>query len=115
MSRSNQDSNQHAVWYTALAFLVLLIGLSWYLWPTRLEMSRDTYDVAIALYRVCNQQDSEGLRKIQNKLDELRSVTDSDDPAVAHLQSIVDQAREGGWSAAMRQTRSALEDQVSGA
>lgn len=115
MERSKRAWSRRSVWYTALGTLAVLTGLSWYFWPAKLELSDDTYDVAIALYRVCNQQDDEGLRVIQSKLDELKSVVSSDDPAITHLQYIVDEARSGSWTAAMRHTRNALEDQISGA
>ena len=115
MERSQQAWNRVSVCYAALGTLAILAALSWCLWPTKLELSDDTYDVAIALYRVCNQQDDEGLRLIQRKLDELKNLVASDDPAITHLQHIVDEARSGSWTAAMRHTRKALEDQVPGA
>ena len=81
---------------------VLLVG-AWLLWPdspTRID--DDQYDIAIALYRVCNQQDVEGLKQIDEKLPA------GDGP----LRATVDMALEGDWKAAMRQSRQILEDQV---
>ena len=114
MTRSQRAWSRRSVLYTALGTLAVLAGLSWCLWPSKVELSEDTYDIAIALYRVCNQQDDEGLRQIQGKLNQLRSVAAVDDPAITHLQRIVDEARTGNWTIAMRHTRNALEEQASG-
>jgi len=89
-----------------------MAAVTWSLWPRGTELSHDSYDLAIALYRVCNQQDDEGLRQIQGNLDDLRSTVASSDASIAHLQRIVDDAQRGEWKTAMRDTRDVLEDQA---
>ena len=86
--------------------------VSWYLWPRKIELTDDSYQIGIALYRACNQRDEQGLEKIQAMLDELRNHNRPGELAIRHLQGIVDEAKSGDWRSAMIHARSALEDQA---
>ena len=113
MNRSHQGRNRYSNQYIALATVAILAGLVWFFWPSKVELSPDTYEIALALYRVCNQQDVEGLQQIQDKLSQLSNATDTDNLSVSHLQQIVNDARAGNWTTAMQHTRQALADQTS--
>ena len=115
MKRKQKSSNLRAAWYVCSGTLVFVAVLTWFLYPAKTQLPGDTYDIAIALYRVCNQQDDQGLLQIQSKLDELKTVVATDDPAITLLQRIVDDAQAGSWTSAMRDARSTLEDQSSDA
>ena len=108
---SASTGNRNAWTILACSALALVIALGWFLWPQKVKLSADTYDIAIALYRVCNQQDQQGLAKVQKQLDQL-NVTADPGGAIAHLQSIMDEAQSGQWTLAMRHTREALDDQT---
>lgn len=105
------ESRAKVVYWTG-GLLVAASVLAWFLWPSKVELSPDTYDVAIALYRVCNQRDEDGLEQVQQKLDDLSAAAAPGDTGLAHLQSIIDEAEAGQWKAAMMQTRTALADQT---
>ena len=113
MTRSQSTGNRSSTWFTALAVLTLVTGVIWSVWPSKVELTADSYDIAIALYRVCDQRETEGLQKIQGKLIELTTDGANDD-AIMHLQRIVDEAEAGNWTAAKRHAHDALKDQASG-
>jgi hypothetical protein len=112
MDHSQRSWNRQSNKYVALAAVVLLAVLGWFSWPSKVKLSPDTYEIAIALYRVCNQQDMEGLQQIQSQLSQRSNPTDADNLAINYLQCIVEEARAGNWKTAMRQTRDTLEDQT---
>lgn len=111
---SSERGVRASMGYAVCAVLVIAVALGWHLWPRKVTLPADSYDFAIALYRVCNQQDEQGLRQLQQKLDELNAIASPTETAMAmaHLQQIIDQAESGNWDLAMRQTRSALADQT---
>lgn len=114
MNRSHHGRNRYLTQYIALPTLAILAGLVWFLWPSKVELSPDTYEIAIALYRACNQQDVDSLQQIQDKLSQLSNATDTDNLSVTYLQQIVNEARAGNWATAMQHTHEALADQTSG-
>lgn len=95
-----------------LTALALLLALTWTMWSSSVELSPSTYDLAIALYRACNQQDDEGLRQIQSELTELASQVGPEQEEIVKLQRIIDDARDGSWKSAMQQVHRVLNDQV---
>lgn len=114
MNRSHQGRNRYSYQYIVLAVVAMMAGLFWFFWPSKVELTHDTYEIAIALYRVCNQQDVEGLQQIQDKLSQLSNATDTENPSIIYLQQMVKEARAGNWTTAMQRTREALADQTSG-
>ena len=76
------------------------------------KLNDDGYNLTIALYRVCNQQDEEGLLEIAVHLDQAIDANGGADPQQEALESIVQDARAGQWESAMRECRSLLEDQA---
>ena len=113
MVRVNEAKSSQSKLYAVVGMLVVVVtALVWQFRPRPVELSTDTYDLAIALYRVCNQQHEQGLDQIQARLDELGAAADSNDAAITHLQWIIDEAESGDWKSAMRHTRDALDDQT---
>lgn len=112
MDRSQQSWNRRPIMWSVLAATVLTGALSWAFWPAKVELSPDAYEIAIALYRVCNQQDQQGLQQVQSKLHQLSQTTDADEPSIERLQRIVAEAQAGEWRSAMRHTHETLEDQT---
>ena len=113
MSRTEGAPIHTSVWFRAIGAFCVIAVLYWCLRPSKVDLNPDTYEIAIALYRVCNQQDGDGLQAIQVRLSEL-STTAENDSSIAHLQGIVDKADAGEWATAMQRTRQTLDDQVSG-
>ena len=112
MDHSQRGWNHQSNKYIASVAMMLSVALAWFFWPSKVKLSPDTYEISIALYRVCNQQDVEGLQQIQSKLSQRNNAPDTDKLSIMYLQRIVDDARAGNWNAAMRQTRDTLEDQT---
>jgi hypothetical protein len=93
--------------------LTMLVGLlAWWNWPRRIELSRNGYDLTIALYRVCNQQSEPGLEEIESKLDELRQASPASSNGYEIIDSLVSQARSGDWNGAMQKSREILDQQT---
>jgi hypothetical protein len=84
--------------------------LLWWFWPAKVELSDSEYEVAIALYRVCNQMNDDGLVRIENLLAETKGS--EFDQQVSPLQSILDLAKLGRWKEASEACRLVLDDQV---
>jgi hypothetical protein len=114
MTEFKHGRNGHSHFYLAVAAVALVAGLSWFFWPPKQQLSPDSYKLTIALYRVCNQQDLEGLQQIQISLRQLDEATGSDDQEIKLLQQIIDEAQSGKWTSAMKRAHAALEDQTSG-
>lgn len=89
---------------------LLLAVLVWWFSSDSIKLDDDSYEIAIALYRVCNQKDDSGLDSIRVRLAEL-DESDSREREVRVLQEIIDTA-EKDWESAMKRTRSLLDDQV---
>ncbi|MEO1617940.1 MAG: hypothetical protein AAFV88_18950 [Planctomycetota bacterium] len=84
------------------------IGLS----KDKTNLSQNEYDITMALYRVCNQQSTEGLRKVSEILDGSLITSSSPSEGLERLKSIIRLADEGAWQNARRQCRQLLEEQV---
>lgn len=88
---------------------LVMISL-WLLWPRKVALSESEYDIAIALYRVCNQSSEDGLAKIEALMVE-RDTANSDGDA-SPLRPIVATAKSGQWQAAAKACRTVLDDQI---
>jgi hypothetical protein len=82
----------------------------WWLWPQKCILSDSEYDIALALYRVCNQSSEDGLARIEILLFESeRADSDGQSP---QLKAIIAQAKAGKWKDAAKACRRILDDQV---
>ena len=70
----NHQSNKYIAWVV----IMLSLALAWFFWPSKVKLSPDTYKITMALYRVCNQQDVEGLQQIQSELSQRNNAPDTD-------------------------------------
>lgn len=96
------------------SLLVVVIGSAvFWIWPSKpVKLNREGYAIATALYRVCNQQDVDGLHEIDAHV---RQATDSAGlPSNQQIEifKIIHHAQSGNWDVAMKQCRFLLEDQV---
>lgn len=91
--------------------VLVLIAMGW-LWPQKVVLSESEYDIAIALYRVCNQSSEDGLAKIEVLLAEQTAPNSNrnDSP----FTPIILTAKAGQWQAAAKACRRILDDQVVG-
>lgn len=76
------------------------------------EVSDKTYDIATAMYSVCNRQDTEKLTSIdqlvQTGVAESSITTDE----ATMLREILELAQAGDWKTATREARRLMTDQV---
>ncbi|WP_182866052.1 hypothetical protein [Stieleria mannarensis] len=109
--KSNREKNNSSSGgrYLGLMMAVIACAVSiWYFSRSPVALDGDGYDLTIALYRVCNQRDTEGLNQIAGRLKEMNPSQPQQDA----LRGILDDARQGDWRAAMTACRSLLDDQV---
>lgn len=95
-----------------LALAAFTIAIAWWSMRPPIELSDHSYDVTLALYRVCNQRSDEGLAKIESEL--AAKVADGQTPSAAEkaIQAILDQAKSGHWEDATDDCRRLMDDQV---
>lgn len=91
--------------FAAVAVIVL-----WFLWPQKAALSESEYDVAIALYRVCNQSSEAGLAKIEILMAEHNAANSSGEDSP--LSPIIITAKAGKWQAAAKACRIVLDEQI---
>ncbi|MEM6364680.1 MAG: hypothetical protein AAF745_09655 [Planctomycetota bacterium] len=92
--------------------LMLIVAGGWLLWPSSAaSLSERDYEIALALYRVCNQRDVETLQTIEAQLDETDRDTAAN-PGHQALRAIVALARQEDWTDAVRRCRVLLDAQI---
>lgn len=96
----------------ASAGIIFVAGLAWSFWPEKIQMSKDGYDLTIALYHVCNQQSDRRLVEIETRFREM-SVRDLEgSTSLRELERIICMAKERRWNDAIRANRQLLQSQV---
>jgi hypothetical protein len=76
------------------------------------EVSNKAYDIATALYSVCNRQDATKLAGIESLLTSAQSDASLSPSEIAVLQEILRTAQAGNWVSAVSESRALMEDQV---
>ncbi len=100
-------------WFIAAVVPVVAIVLIVFLMPQRrVQLSDQGYDLTLALYRVCNQQDSVSLAKFEGQLTEAGSSAALSDESRVVITDIIAVAKSGRWMEATVACRAALENQV---
>ncbi|MEM0924907.1 MAG: hypothetical protein AAGJ83_02610 [Planctomycetota bacterium] len=94
--------------------IVLFIGIASavLLRPAKVSLDPGGYEIAMALYRVCNQRSDVGLDQLEIKLREYELASGPNQEQASELRAIVSEARDGNWESALRSCRKLLEDQV---
>ena len=98
-------------------FLVVLIAaisavVVWMNLGGTASLNEDGYAVTMALYRVCNQRDEEGLQKVEEMLASLTTDESGVDSQKEIIVPIVVEARAGNWDEAMQACRDLMDAQV---
>lgn len=113
MSRIGKNHGGKSIALWGVFFLVVLASaLAWGFWPRPVKLGEESYEIAMALYRVCNQQDTDGLANLQERLDGGIGQQTIGEAEAVMLQEIIDEARAGNWELAMKTTRASLDDQT---
>lgn len=110
-----RDHGSSSSYRPRMIFIALLVvGFAAVMfWPRHpVELDEHGYKIATALYRVCNQQSVEGLKKIEELL-----LADKESPkdlseSESALVAIIETAKKGQWENAEASCRQAMEDQV---
>lgn len=90
---------------------------SWWLRRPAVQLDQASYEVTLALYRVCNQRNTDGLDQVEELLansqhtdtEPLRTVSSESHDAI---QRVIDLAKTGEWDRATRECRMLMDDQV---
>lgn len=97
----------------ALIAVVLSSALAWYLGRgERVELGEQGYELTLALYSVCNQEDLERMIEVEGRLQEIKMEGTESPEALEVLEGIAQMAKRGDWVGAMKSSRGVLQDQV---
>lgn len=105
------------IWRTIALAVVVAALAYWFLPRSPIKLTEDHYAATLALYRVCNQQSTEGLDEIESWLmpDEsapVDSTSQASSASLSAIQAIIDEARQSRWQDAAKQCRELLDGQV---
>jgi len=100
--------------WIVLMLVLLSVGVVSVYWLSRptVKLERTEYDIAIALYRVCNSRSKPGVDQIETLLERSGEAHAVGDDSRAVFMSIIEQARAEKWRVALHDCRQLLEDQV---
>ncbi|MDZ4657949.1 MAG: hypothetical protein SH868_10275 [Bythopirellula sp.] len=76
------------------------------------EVSDKTYEIASAMYSVCNRQDATKLASIGELVKSAESESNVTTAEADFLREILQLAEQGDWAAATTEARRLMEDQV---
>ncbi|MCC9656219.1 hypothetical protein [Rhodopirellula halodulae] len=96
-----------------IGILALIVAIGVFLFPrTKVELDDQGYGAATALFRICNQRDSESLAKMESEIQTWRSEGKLSDKSFDALTDVIDLAKSGDWRDANQACRTIMEDQV---
>lgn len=75
-------------------------------------VSPKTYEIAKALYSACNRQSDAHVELVSETIQAAKDGGEITSREASWLETIVDQARQGEWEAAMLECRKLMEDQI---
>ncbi|MEM1228412.1 MAG: hypothetical protein AAGJ40_22195 [Planctomycetota bacterium] len=94
--------------------VALLIGATvfglWWTSRSPVPLDNDQYAITLALYRVCNQRNADGLDELERLLDS--SSAKSEGNAITSIRDVIREARDGDWEGATSGCRRLLDDQA---
>ena len=115
ISRHSKDSAKPfgpSPWLVGFAALALGLVAFWW-WPeSPVTLNEHQYDVAIALYRACNQQDRAAIEMLSATIEGASTEADVNDEQASALRNIVREANEGRWHDATQSCRELLDAQT---
>ena len=76
------------------------------------KVSSRTYEIAKALYAVCNREQSDKLESVVALINDSLHDGSISTAESRWLRAVIEQARAGEWESATRETRQILEDQI---
>lgn len=76
------------------------------------KVSDRTYELAKALYSICNAKDEQRLAKIRTMISDEKSGVAMTSREIDWLEDIVEQAAAGKWESAAAKARQLMEDQA---
>ncbi|WP_253157796.1 hypothetical protein [Stieleria tagensis] len=98
---------------TGILLAVLAGGVLWW-WPrSPVVLDDNSYQMTIALYRICNQKSEPGLKQLERQFAELDPLSQADQASYQLIAATIADAKAGRWVQAMQQCRQSLDDQVS--
>ena len=104
--RRDRIAETHRQWrwqHGAIAVVTGCLVLGWLLGrPTKVELGDQGYQLTLALYSVCNQEDLERMRVIEDHLRAVRMEGIENLAGLEALERIVQMAKEGDWAGAMK-------------
>ncbi len=103
---SSGPATRRWTWVLTVAALMGIAGW-WAMSRPRIELSERGYDVTIALYRICNGRDADGLAKVERLMTEGEGGQSDQE-----IFEIISLAKSGEWKVAQSMCRQLLEDQV---
>ena len=94
--------------------IVGAVALTVALWPRERYdgMSRQSYDIAMALYAACNAEDLQRVSEIEAIVASDAEGRAIEDREADWFHDVIDLAKQGQWRDAARQARMMLGDQV---
>lgn len=76
------------------------------------EVSPAAYDIASALYSICNRRAGDKLEEINAMIDAAHASSELTEREASWLNAIVSDARDGDWALAAKKCRRIVADQV---
>ncbi len=112
ISRS-KDVNAQLWIIASLLAATVLVSAMWWWSGWKVELNRNEYDVALALYRVCNQHSEAELAKIEQEWKKTSAAAGVESRKSRFaIAEIFDDAKAGNWRDASMHCRKVLDDQV---
>jgi hypothetical protein len=91
----------------------VIVGLVIVNWPRpAVELDGRGYQVAMALYRTCNQADPKALGQIEQMMDDWTAEEKTSREQHQSIRQIIADAKQGHWEAAAQACRALLDAQA---
>ena len=103
------NENRKLILTSAVAIVIALVVSIWWLNRGYGEVSRQTYEISMALYSACQSKSEDRLSKIEQLLDEAGEIPENERRWV---EAIISRARDDNWESAANNARQMMEDQV---
>ena len=100
-------------WIAIAVLLLAAVGFGIWWWNQGYgEVSSQGYSYAMALFSACNQKDAEKVAEIADMIEADQKENKLSADEAGWLAGVIAKAEAGNWSAANRQIRQLMEDQI---